>query len=371
MPRPVLSTIHIAALRHNLLVIRQVAAHARVWAIVKANAYGHGIERVFEGLRGADGFGLLDLDEAVRVRQMGWRGPILLLEGVFEQRDLELCSRLNLWHTVHCDEQIHMLATHKTEVPHRVFLKMNSGMNRLGFRPEHYRAAWTRLNALPQVDEISMMTHFSDADGDKGVQHQMQIFNATVQDLPGERSICNSAATLRHNELGIDPGDWVRPGIALYGSSPDEPVHTAADWSLQSTMTLSSKIIATQSLQKGDSVGYGSTFVADKPMLIGVVACGYADGYPRHCSTGTPVLVNGVRTQMVGRVSMDMLTVDLTPLQVAGLQFGIGTEVTLWGRTSNGAVLSIDEVAKSAGTVGYELMCALAQRVPVLVDDNQ
>lgn len=230
MPRPVLSTIHIAALRHNLLVIRQVAAHARVWAIVKANAYGHGIERVFEGLRGADGFGLLDLDEAVRVRQMGWRGPILLLEGVFEQRDLELCSRLNLWHTVHCDEQIHMLATHKTEVPHRVFLKMNSGMNRLGFRPEHYRAAWTRLNALPQVDEISMMTHFSDADGHKGVQHQMQIFNSTVQDLPGERSFCNSAATLRLDELGIDAGDWVRPGIALYGSSPDAPVHTAADW---------------------------------------------------------------------------------------------------------------------------------------------
>ncbi|MBK7026410.1 MAG: alanine racemase [Polaromonas sp.] len=370
MPRPVLSTIHIAALRHNLLVIRQVAAHARVWAIVKANAYGHGIERVFEGLRGADGFGLLDLDEAVRVRQMGWRGPILLLEGVFEQRDLELCSRLNLWHTVHCDEQIHLLATHKTEVPHRVFLKMNSGMNRLGFRPEHYRAAWTRLNALPQVDEISMMTHFSDADGDKGVQHQMQIFNSTVQDLPGERSFCNSAATLRLDELGIDAGDWVRPGIALYGSSPDAPVHTAADWSLQSTMTLSSKIIGIQSLQKGESVGYGSTFVADKSMLIGVVACGYADGYPRHCSTGTPVLVNGVRTQMVGRVSMDMLTVDLTPLQLAGLQFGIGTEVTLWGNAKSGAVLSIDEVAKSAGTVGYELMCALAQRVPVLLDDN-
>ncbi|MBP6142437.1 MAG: alanine racemase, partial [Polaromonas sp.] len=233
-----------------------------------------------------------------------------------------------------------------------------------------YRAAWTRLNALPQVDEISMMTHFSDADGDKGVQHQMQIFNSTVQDLPGERSFCNSAATLRLDELGIDAGDWVRPGIALYGSSPDAPVHTAADWSLQSTMTLSSKIIGIQSLQKGESVGYGSTFVADKSMLIGVVACGYADGYPRHCSTGTPVLVNGVRTQMVGRVSMDMLTVDLTPLQVAGLQFGIGSEITLWGNAKSGAVLSIDEVAKSAGTVGYELMCALAQRVPVLVDDN-
>jgi len=365
MPRPVLATIHHAALRHNLQIMRQAVDSARVWAIVKANAYGHGIECVYEGLRGADGFGLLDLDEAVRVRQLGWRGPILLLEGVFEQRDLETCSRLNLWHTVHSDEQIHMLATHKTETPHRVYLKMNSGMNRLGFKPHNYRAAWTRLNALPQVDEISLMTHFSDADGERGVQHQLQIFNATVRDLPGERSLCNSAAILRHSELGVEVGDWVRPGIALYGSSPDAPVHTAAEWSLHSAMTLSSKIIATQSLQKGDTVGYGSSYVAEQDILIGVVACGYADGYPRHCSTGTPVLVNGRRTRLVGRVSMDMLTVDLSPLQADGLQVGIGSEVTLWGNASNGAVLSIDEVARAAGTVGYELMCALTQRVKV------
>jgi alanine racemase len=149
---------------------------ARVWGVVKANAYGHGIERVFEGLRGADGFALLDLNEAQRVRDLGWRGPILLLEGVFEPRDLELCSRLNLWHTVHCDEQIDMLATHKTHQPHRVFLKMNSGMNRLGFTPQRYRTAWARLNALPQVDEISLITHFSDADGPRGIAHQVGGF---------------------------------------------------------------------------------------------------------------------------------------------------------------------------------------------------
>jgi alanine racemase len=370
MPRPILATIHTAALRHNLERARRAACDARVWAVVKANAYGHGIKRVFEGFRAADGFALLDLDEAQRVRQLGWRGPILLLEGAFELRDLEWCSRLDLWHTVHCTEQIDMLAAHKTNVPQRVFLKMNSGMNRLGFAPERYRSAWTRLNALPQVDEISLMTHFSDADGPKGVTQQMERFAAMTRDLPGERSLCNSAALLRHP---VDPAlaatlpqtwvvsDWVRPGIALYGSAPDYPDHTSTHWDLQPTMTLAAKIIAVQALQTGDSVGYGSAFVADKPMRIGVVACGYADGYPRSCPTGTPVLVDGLATRTVGRVSMDMIAVDLTDFP----QAGVASTATLWGRAANGAVLPIDAVAAKADTVGYELMCALAQRVPV------
>ncbi len=360
MPRPILATIHTQALRHNLARVRAAAPDAKVWGVVKANAYGHGIERVFEGLRGADGFALLDLSEAERIRALGWRGPILLLEGVFEPRDLELCSRLNLWHAVHCEEQIDMLATHKTHQPHRVFLKMNSGMNRLGFAPQRYRTAWARLNALPQVDEISLMTHFSDADGPRGIAHQAVAFAEATQDLPGERSLSNSAATLRHAGVAAD---WVRPGIAIYGSAPDYPVHTGAQWELQGAMTLASKLIGVQQLQAGDTVGYGSSFTADGPLRIGIVACGYADGYPRHCTTGTPVLVNGVRTRMVGRVSMDMITVDLTPTPEAGN----GCEVTLWGSASSGAVLSIDEVAQAAGTVGYELMCALAPRVPVVV----
>ncbi|MDR3453725.1 MAG: alanine racemase [Rhodoferax sp.] len=364
MPRPIQATIHPESLRHNLARARQAAPDARVWAVVKANAYGHGIERVYEGLRGADGFALLDLGEAERVRALGWRGPILLLEGVFEVRDLELCSRLGLWHTVHCDEQIDMLATHKTQAPQRVFLKMNSGMNRLGFAPQRYRAAWTRLNALPQVDEISLMTHFSDADGARGIAQQLAVFNAATQDLPGERTLSNSAATLRHEGGAPLRSDWVRPGIAVYGSAPDFPEHDAAHWELQPAMTLAAKIIAIQQLTAGAGVGYGSSFVADAPLRIGVVACGYADGYPRHCSTGTPVLVNGVRTRMVGRVSMDMITVDLTPVPDAGF----GSDVTLWGRAANGAVLSIDEVALAGGTVGYELMCALALRVPVVVE---
>ena len=361
MPRPIRATIHTQALRHNLQALQSVAPDARVWAVVKANAYGHGIERVFEGLRGADGFALLDLQEAQRLRTLGWRGPILLLEGVFELRDLELCSRLDLWHTVHCEAQIDMLAAHKTNLPHRVFLKMNVGMNRLGFRPEQYRFAWTRLNALPQVDEISLMAHFSDADGPVGVAAQMETFNTASAELPGERTLHNSAAILRHSQLA---GDWVRGGIALYGSSPDHPEHTGAHWKLQPTMSLNADIIGTQDLKVGDTVGYGSSFVAPEAMRIGIVACGYADGYPRICPTGTPVLVAGVRSRTLGRVSMDMLAVDLTPTPEAGL----GDEVTLWGRASQGQVLPIDEVAACAQTVGYELMCALAQRVPVTVD---
>jgi alanine racemase len=392
MPRPILATIHTQALRHNLERMRRAAPDARVWAVVKANAYGHGIERVFDAMRSADGFALLDLDEAQRVRHLGWRGPILLLEGAFELRDLELCSRLDLWHVVHCNEQIDMLATHKTQVPHRVFLKMNSGMNRLGFRPAPFRAAWMRLNALPQVDEISLMTHFSDADspqpGHDAVAQQVATFVAATHDLPGERSLCNSAALLRHGQVELSPSvpvgevggvapegtpapltaDWVRPGIAVYGGAPDHPHATSGRWGLQPAMTLASELIAVQDVLPGEAVGYGSTFRAERAMRIGVVACGYADGYPRHAPGGTPVLVDGVPTRLVGRVSMDMLTVDLSPVDAQRAAQGHapcepGAEVVLWGCSQSGTVLPVDEVAHAAGTIGYELMCAIAARV--------
>jgi len=372
MPRPILATVHPEALQHNLNQARVRAPDARVWAVVKANAYGHGIERCYDALRSADGFAMIDLAEAERVRALGWRGPLLLLEGVFEPRDLELCSRLAIWHTVHCTEQIDWLAAHKTQVPHRVFLKLNSGMNRLGFTPTAFRAAWARLNALPQVDEISLMTHFSDADGPRGVAHQVAAFEAATADLPGERSLCNSAAILRHAQSplrgeGVSTlaADWVREGIALYGGAPDHPEHTAADWNLRPSMTLASQLIGTQQLQPGDCVGYGSAFTAEAPMRIGVVACGYADGYPRHAPTGTPVLVGGVRTRCVGRVSMDMITVDLAPLDAAGVAAGVGSEVVLWGVSpATGTQLPVDEVARAAGTISYELLCAVAPRVP-------
>ncbi len=386
MPRPILATVHLGALRHNLQRCRAAAGSARVWAVVKANAYGHGIERVYPALRAADGFALLDLTEAERLRALDWRGPILLLEGCFEPRDLELCSRLNLWHVVHCDEQIDWLAAHKTHQPHRVFLKMNSGMNRLGFRPPAFRAAWARLQALPQVAEVSLMTHFSDADGlrfgREGIAHQVEAFVAATADLPGERSLCNSAATLRHAlqaRLGPDgsqalAADWVRCGIALYGSAPDHPAHDTAHWHLQPTLTLASRLLAVQDVPAGESVGYGSAFVAPRDMRVGIVACGYADGYPRHASLGqdhgAPVLVRGVRTRLVGRVSMDMLAVDLTPVEAATGPCRPGDEVVLWGRSAHGAVLPVDEVAHAAGTIAYELLCAVAARVPFAVSDD-
>jgi alanine racemase len=363
MPRPIEALIHTDALAHNLARARACAPDARVFAVVKANAYGHGIERVFDALRAADGFALLDLDEAQRLRALDWRGPILLLEGAFEARDLEACSRLDLWHVVHNEAQIDWLAAHKTHKPQRVFLKMNSGMNRLGFAPDAFRAAWTRLNALPQVDEITLMTHFADADGPRGVQAQVERFAQASADLAGERSLANSAATLRHAGDAAVRADWVRAGIMSYGSAPDFPEHDTQHWNLQPTMTLRSRLIATQQLQPGDSVGYGSSFTADAPLRIGIVACGYADGYPRHAGTGTPVLVDGQRCRTLGRVSMDMLAVDLSAAPAAGL----GSEVTLWGRGPQGSALPIDEVARAAGTIAYELMCALAPRVPVVV----
>jgi alanine racemase len=356
MPRPIEALIHTQALAHNLQRARHLAPHAKAWAVVKANAYGHRLVHAFEGLRGADGFALLDLDEAVELRGLGWRGPILLLEGCFEARDLELCSRLNLWHVVHREEQIDWLATHKTTWPHQVFLKMNSGMNRLGFTPSAFRSAWLRLSGLTQVENVVLMTHFANADCSPGVAQQHAVFEAATADLQDERSLCNSAAGLRFEALHAD---WIRPGIMLYGSSPDFPEHSAQHWQLQPAMTLRSEVIAMQSLQAGDTVGYGSTFTAPQAMRIGVVACGYADGYPRHAPNGAPVLVQGVRTALVGRVSMDMIMIDLTPAPLAQ----VGTEVTLWGCAENGAVLPIDEVAQAAGTVGYELMCALALRV--------
>jgi len=360
MPRPISALIHVDALAHNLRRARAAAPDAKVWAVVKANAYGHGIARAYPGLQGADGFALLDLAEAEQVRALGWRGPILLLEGCFGARDLETCSRLGLWHTVHDEAQIEMLAAHKTDRPHHVFLKMNSGMNRLGFRPSAFRTAWLRLSGLTQVAEISLMTHWADADIDAGIASQRAVFDAATHDLPGDRSLCNSAAILRHADDPRVRGDWIRPGIMLYGSSPDFPAHGIADWQLRPTMTLRSQLIATQTLEPGDSVGYGSSYVAPRPMRIGVVACGYADGYMRLSPTGTPVLVDGVRTTTVGRVSMDMITVDLTPVPGAR----VGSEVTLWGEGPNGSVLPIDEVARASGTIGYELMCALAARVP-------
>jgi alanine racemase len=369
MTRPIQAFVDQNALRNNLAEVKSRMLASKIWSVVKANGYGHGLQRIFDGLRGSDGFAVLELNEALTLRELGWRGPILLLEGVFDARELEECSRHQLWHTIHNETQIDWLTRHKTQQGHRIFLKMNSGMNRLGFKPQTFKSAWTRLNALPQVDEISLMTHFSDADLPNSTLGALQIFNQYSQDLSGEVSLSNSAATLMpasSPSLKSAAEDWARVGISLYGASVNPSLFPASHWQLQPVMTLQSQIIATQALKAGEHVGYGSIFQAPRDMLIGVVACGYADGYPRNVASGAPVLVQGIRTQTVGRVSMDMMCVDLEHLKDQGIEAGVGSEVTLWGRAKNGAILSIDDIAMSAQTISYELMCGLATRVPVI-----
>jgi len=322
--------------------------------VVKANAYGHGLLRAAQALAGADGYALLDLNEAVRLREAGIDQPILLLEGIFEPADLEVADRYGLMLALHDFEQIAMLEHASLSAPIPVWLKLNSGLNRLGFTGSRVRAAYERLQASGKAI-ISLMTHFADADGAAGVAAQMARFAEWTKGMSEQATLANSAAILRYPETHAD---WVRPGIMLYGGSPFADTSAQA-LGLKPAMTLESEIITVQELKPGDRVGYGGTFEVRRPMRIGVVACGYADGYPRHApgfhDGATPVVVAGVRTQTVGRVSMDMLCVDLSAIP----QAGIGSPVTLWGES-----LPVDEVAASAGTVSYELLCALAARVP-------
>ncbi|TAK92114.1 MAG: alanine racemase [Burkholderiaceae bacterium] len=367
MPRPILAEISHAALAHNLEVARRARPGQKLWAVIKARAYGHGIAHVLPGLQATDGFAVLDIVEAVAVRESGWRGPVLLLEGVFEAADLEQVHALKLDLVVHHEEQVRLLEQEAKSSASgngtlSIYLKMNSGMNRLGFAPRKYRAAHERLQALPAVGSITHMTHFANADAEMmsslSMRQQLQVFEQTIAGVPGPRSVCNSAAILNSEAVN---SDWLRPGIMLYGSSPF--AHRSADaLGLKPVMTLRSEIIGVQNLQPGDTVGYGSIYRAEQDMRIGIVACGYADGYPRHAPgdnrQGTPVLVDGQRTRMVGRVSMDMIAVDLTGLPNAN----VGSAVTLWGQG-----LSVDEVAHAAGTIGYELLCALSPRVPVSI----
>lgn len=353
MPRPIRATIKVSALAHNLARARARAPDAKVWAVVKANAYGHGLVLAARALQAADGFALLDFEEAIRLRLQGVKKPILMLEGFFKAQDVPLLAEYDLTPVVHNIEQIEILEKAQLARPIDAYLKVNSGMNRLGFTMDNVRIAWNALGNHPQVRAVTLMTHFADADGSTGVAAQLEWFNSLTQPLEGLRSLANSAALLRFPETHAD---WVRPGIMLYGCSPF-PDETAAELELKPAMTLESEIIATQHIQPGEKVGYGFSFEATEEMVLGVVACGYADGYPRSAPTGTPVLVNGRRAPTVGRVAMDMLCVDITALPEAY----IGTPVTLWGEG-----LSADEVAASAGTLSYELLCALAPRVPVV-----
>ncbi|YCH29005.1 catabolic alanine racemase DadX [Erwinia sp. D4-22] len=355
MSRPIVATIHSAALRQNLEIVRRAAPGSRVWSVVKANGYGHGISRIWQHLSDTDGFALLNLAEAIQLRELGWKKPILLLEGFFHSDELELLDRYRLTTSVHSNWQIQALAKAQLSAPLDIYVKVNSGMNRLGFMPEQMHKVWQKLRALDNVGEMTLMTHFAEAEKEEGIIEPMKQVERAAEGLNCPRSLANSAATLWHPEAHFD---WVRPGIVLYGASPGGQWQDIAGTGLKPAMTLTSEIIAIQQLRPGAGVGYGYRYHAAAEQRIGVVACGYADGYPRHAPSGTPVVIDGVRTTTVGAISMDMITVDLTPCP----QAGIGSKVELWGDR-----VKIDEVASSAGTVGYELMCAVAPRVPVEV----
>jgi len=354
--RPIQATISRGALRHNYAQAKRAASRSKAFAVVKANAYGHGLERVAAALADADGFALVELDGALRLRELYPEKPVLLLEGFFEPSELRAISSASLAAAIHDDEQLAMLERDRPARMIDAFLKINTGMNRLGFPPARARAALERLRRSGTTRSITLMTHFAASELPDGIAEAMRRFDEATKGIDLPRSLANTAAIFAHPESHADA---VRLGIGLYGAPPFGD-RTAAAIGLRPAMTLAAKLIAVQELQPGDRVGYGGTFRAERPMRVGVVACGYADGYPRHAPSGTPILVAGGRTKTVGRVSMDMITVDLTPVPSAA----VGSPVVLWGEG-----MPVDEVAIASGTVGYELLCAVAPRVPMAEAD--
>jgi len=355
MPRPIEAIIDLQALRSNVAVALRHAAGAGVFAVVKADAYGHGLNRILPALDGAGGFAVVEMDIALRLRADDATRPILLLEGFFDEQELAEISRHGLSTVVHEHAQLDMLLVAALPQPVDVFVKINTGMNRLGFTIGDCPDVVGKLTSCANVREIVLMTHFADADGERGVDWQLRPL-LELAASSGLKKICaaNSAALLRYPETR---GAWVRPGIMLYGASPFED-ETATQLGLRPVMTLRSRIISVQTLAPGDSVGYGCTYVADRETRIGIVAAGYGDGYPRHAPSGTPVEVAKKIVTTVGRVSMDTLCVDLGPVPEAG----VGSAVTLWGEG-----LPVEQVASSAGTVSYELLTKVTRRVPFRV----
>ena len=324
MPRPIYAEIDIQALKHNLARLRESVGDRTLWAVVKANAYGHGLENAVEAFADADGFATIDLCDAERARRAGWHKRVLLLEGFFDETDIEPLQDLDVETVVHSMWQIDILKRLQLREV-KVHIKVNSGMNRLGFLPVEVGTIYDLLTCMGRL-----------------------AHSATAA------CMANSAAILWHPEVG---GDGVRAGVALYGVSPDSHI-SSEELGLIPAMTLSAKIIAVQEIAPGEAVGYGSRWIAKRPTRVGIVACGYADGYPRSMPDGSPTWVEGAIAPLVGAVSMDMLEIDITDIPSAGL----GSRVELWGRH-----LPVNRVAAAAGTIGYELICALARRVPLQI----
>lgn len=356
VPRPIYAEIDLQALKHNLARLRDSVGDRTLWAVVKANAYGHGLENAVEAFADADGFATIDLCDAERARRAGWHKRVLLLEGFFDETDIEPLQDLDVETVIHSMWQIDILK----RLPLRevkVHIKVNSGMNRLGFLPVEVGTIYDLLTAVPGVKVMGVVTHFANAeasylgDAPASVSRQLTRMGRLAHSATAA-CMANSAAILWHPEVG---GDGVRAGVALYGVSPDAHI-SSEELGLVPAMTLSAKIIAVQEIAPGEAVGYGSRWIAARPTRIGVVACGYADGYPRSMPDGSPTWVEGAIAPLVGAVSMDMLEIDITDIPHAGL----GSSVELWGKH-----LPVNRVAACAGTIGYELICALARRVPL------
>lgn len=345
--RPLIAEIRLDHLRHNYQAAR--AAHGdKTLAVLKANAYGHGAVRCAQALADiADGFAVACLEEALELRAAGIALPILLLEGVFDADELKAVDEQDLWMAVTSEQQLAMVEASAPAKPFHVWLMLDSGMHREGFLPQEYHAAWRRLEASSKVGKITKMTHFARADEPDVPMtfSQLEMFDAAVRGLPaGDESVANSAGILCHPRA---QRNWGRVGIALYGVTP-LPAGFEQDKVLRPVMRFSSKVFGVRELGIGEPIGYGDNFVTHRPTRVGLVACGYADGYPRRASSGSPVRIDGAPSQLIGRVSMDMLTVDLTDLP----DTGVGSEVELWGDA-----VSVNEVAAHAGTIGYEPLC--------------
>lgn len=353
MARPTCAHIHTDALRHNLAQARALAPNSRVMAVVKADGYGHGLERVARALEGADAFGVAALSDADRLRAAGLSQPIVLLSGFDEPEDLPQLRRLGVETVVHHVSQIEMLEQAAPGEPVRCWLKVDSGMHRLGFAPEQVREAYARLRAAPAVaEDIVLMNHFASSDefANPQTRQQMAAFDAATAGLDGARSLSNSAAVLGWPDAHAG---WIRPGGLLYGISVVEG-RTGADFGLRPAMTLSTRLIAVNRVRRGERIGYAATWECPEDMLVGVAAIGYGDGYPRAAPPGTPVRVRGQETQLIGRVSMDLMTIDLRGIQAPA----VGDPVELWG-----PALPVERIAAASATIGYELTCSITRRV--------
>lgn len=355
MYRPAKALINLPALKSNLEQLKQVAPQSKVLAVIKANGYGHGIERVAQHLSGADAFGVASIDEAMLLRQKGFLHRVLLLEGLFRESEIPIVIQNRLDLVIHSEHQLEWLLNAKIDIQLSVWIKVDTGMHRLGFDMQQVQSVVSRLENSRNDFCIHLMSHLASAD-EKAQElvdftlEQIQRFDQVTKPYRYSKSLANSAATLFYPQSHLQ---WVRPGIALYGAGPEKQ-----GLKLKPVMQLESEVIAVKTVQIGESVGYGNTWRAERKSRIGIVAIGYGDGYPRHAKSGTPVLINGHKMPLVGRVSMDMISVDLTD-SLKKVQ--VGDQVVLWGEH-----LSVDEVASNAGTIGYELLCAITQRVPMV-----